>query len=150
MGFALTAQWLITPAKILCLGGKAVGIIFLIGIGGFVGAVSRYWISGLAQELSRSVNFPYGTLVVNVLGCFMIGFLAYLVESRGALNSETRMTVFIGMLGAFTTFSTFSHETINLFQDGELTQGMANIVMNNALGLAAVWAGRLIAYLIWR
>lgn len=126
------------------------GTIFLIGIGGFVGAICRYIVSGLAQNWSRSVDFPYGTLVVNILGCFILGFLTYLAESRSAFSPESRMTVFLGMLGAFTTFSTFGQETINLFQDGELAQGMANILLNNALGLAGVLIGRSMAYLIWR
>jgi CrcB protein len=134
----------------IVLGDEAMGTIFLIGIGGFLGAVCRYWISGLAQNLFRSVDFPYGTLAVNVIGCFVIGFLTYLVEFQSAFNPGIRMTVLIGMLGAFTTFSTFSQETINLVLSGEITHGMANILLNNALGLAAVWFGRSFAFWIWR
>jgi len=84
-----------------------------IGVGGFAGSVARYLVSGLVQEASRSVNFPYGTLVVNVLGCLLIGFASYLLESR-AFFSESARFFFMGVLGGLTTFSTFSNKRIIL------------------------------------
>ena len=88
--------------------------ILLVGIGGFIGSVLRYLVGGWAQQLSKSVQFPYGTLTVNLLGCFVIGLLSQLAEARGLFTPETRALVFIGMLGGFTTFSSFSNETFNL------------------------------------
>ena len=88
--------------------------ILLVGFGGFVGAVLRYGISGWVQRWTGSVNFPYGTLAVNLLGCLVIGLLAGLAEDRGLFTPEARLFLFIGVLGAFTTFSTFGIETLNL------------------------------------
>jgi fluoride exporter len=126
------------------------GRIVLIGIGGMLGAILRYLIGAQAQDYFRSVTFPFGTLVVNALGCLMIGVLSYFVESRGALTAETRMLLMTGLLGAFTTFSSFSLETVNLISSGQLVAGLANIAANNVLGLAAVWVGRVTPFLIWR
>lgn len=124
--------------------------LILIGIGGFLGSVLRYWVSGYVQQLSRSVDFPYGTLVVNVLGCLTIGFLSQLVETRGLFTSQARAFVFIGLLGGFTTFSTFGNESINLLRDGENVFALGNVAAHLALGLGAVWFGRTLAFLIWR
>ncbi|MBN1668729.1 MAG: fluoride efflux transporter CrcB [Anaerolineales bacterium] len=126
------------------------GKIILIGLGGFIGAIFRYFVSGYVQEFSKSASFPYGTLVVNVLGSFVLGFLYYFIESRGALTPEMRALLLIGMLGAFTTFSTFSLETLNLVLHGEFIQALANLSANFVLGLMAVWAGRMLPVLIWR
>ena len=85
--------------------------LLAIGAGGFVGAILRYLISGLVQNLSGSIRFPFGTLAVNVIGCLFIGLLVYLVETRSMFGAAARMFVFIGLLGSFTTFSTFGNET---------------------------------------
>lgn len=119
--------------------------IFLVGIGGFVGSVLRYLASGVVQDLSKSVAFPYGTLAVNVIGCFAIGFLSYLAESRGLFTAESRALVFVGILGGFTTFSTFGSETMNLWRDGEHSYVFANIVTSLILCLGAVWLGRVLS-----
>ncbi len=124
--------------------------IFLVGIGGFIGSISRYLVSGYAQQLSQSVDFPYGTLAVNVLGCFIIGVLSQLAESRGLFTGEARLFAVTGFLGGFTTFSSFGNETLNLARDSQMTGALANIGANVALGLFAVWLGRSAAYLIWR
>ncbi len=123
--------------------------ILLIGMGGALGSVARYLVSGWVQAISRNVTFPYGTLTVNVVGCFVIGFLAQLAEARGMLTSEARAFIFIGLLGGFTTFSTFGNETFNLARSGEMTSALANVGANVILGLLAVWVGHTIAYLIW-
>ncbi len=123
--------------------------IWLVGIGGFIGSVMRYVLGGYVQQSSRSI-FPYGTLTVNVIGCFVIGFLAQLAENRGVFSSEARAFVFIGILGGFTTFSSFGNETFNLARDGQILSVFANVGSNVILGLFAVWLGRTVSYLIWR
>ena len=124
--------------------------ILWVGLGGFVGAVLRYGVSGWVQKWSGSVNFPHGTLAVNLLGCLMIGLLSQLTESRSVFTSETRLFVFIGVLGAFTTFSTFSSETMNLLLDGEDLFALSNVAAQLGGGLGMVWLGRVLVRLMWR
>ncbi|HBR58674.1 MAG TPA: fluoride efflux transporter CrcB, partial [Blastocatellia bacterium] len=124
--------------------------LILVGIGGFAGSVLRYLISGYAQDFSGSIGFPYGTLAVNLAGCFVIGFLSQLADARGVFTSDTRALVFIGIMGGFTTFSTFGNETMNLFRDGESGYALANIGAHIFLGLFFVWVGRSLSFLIWR
>jgi len=124
--------------------------ILLIGIGGFVGSVLRYWVSGDVQQLTKSAEFPYGTMVVNILGCLAIGVLSQLAESRGAFTAESRALIFVGFLGGFTTFSTFGNETMNLLRSGQNALAFANLCVHLVFGLGAVWLGRSLAHLIWR
>jgi len=124
--------------------------ILLVGFGGFIGSVSRYLASGYVQQAMKSIDFPYGTLVVNVVGCFIIGFLAQLAEDRGVFTSQSRLFVFTGFLGGFTTFSSFGNETLNLARDSQMMNALANVGANVLLGLFAVWLGRTVSYLIWR
>jgi CrcB protein len=123
--------------------------ILLIGMGGALGSIARYLVSGWMQAISRNATFPLGTLTVNVVGCFVIGFLAQLAESWGMFTSEARAFVFIGILGGFTTFSTFGNETYNLAHSGEMASALANVGANVILGLLAVWLGHITASLIW-
>src|SRR6202162_5624505 len=95
--------------------------------------------TGYVQHWSRSIDFPYGTLAVNLIGCFIIGFLSQLAETRGVLTAESRTFVFIGILGGFTTFSAFGNETMNLWRDGKNLLAMANVAAHVLLGLGAVW-----------
>jgi fluoride exporter len=124
--------------------------IIWVGAGGFLGSVLRYFVSGAVQQLSGSLNFPYGTLAVNVIGCLLIGFLSQLVEMRGVLNAEARLLIMTGLLGGFTTFSTWSNETMTLLRDGQVGLALVNVGGSVALGLLAVWAGYTAAYSIWR
>lgn len=124
--------------------------ILLIGAGGFVGSILRYLVSGYAQQLSKSATFPYGTLAVNIIGCFLIGFLSHLADTRGVFTPESRALVFVGLLGGFTTFSTFGNESINLFRNGEAFFALSNAGMHLVLGFGAVWLGRTMSYMIWR
>jgi CrcB protein len=124
--------------------------IALVGTGGFIGSVFRYLGSGLVQDLSGSIGFPWGTLAVNVLGCFAIGFLSHLADERGVFSTEARSFLFVGILGGFTTFSTFGNESMNLFRSGENVYALANVGMHVVLGLLFVWLGSALAYLIWR
>ena len=137
-----------TPTKFI-FGGVNVGKIFLVGTGGFIGSVLRYVLGGVAQQLTRSESFPYGTLAVNLIGCLAIGCLAELAETRGFFTSESRAFVFIGLLGGFTTFSAFGNETMNLWRDGESAFAIANIGANVVFGLGFVWLGRTAAYQLW-
>lgn len=124
--------------------------ILYVALGGALGSVSRYLLGTWTQSISKSIDFPYGTLTVNLIGCFVIGFLSHLAESRGAFTPETRALVFIGILGGFTTFSSFGNDTLNLLRDGETFNALANVGANVILGLSLVWLGRAAAYWIWK
>ena len=126
------------------------GNLVLIGVGGFVGAIARFWLSGRVQDLSGSIGFPYGTLVVNLAGCFLLGVLSYLVDARGLFSPEARSLLIVGLLGAFTTFSTFSSESLNLLMSGETLRAMINVSSSVLLGILAVWVGRALPLLLWR
>jgi CrcB protein len=90
--------------------------------------------------------FPYGTLAVNVLGCLVIGFLAGLAETRAAFTSEARLFLFVGILGGFTTFSSFALETFSLARDTQNVAALMNIGLQLILGLLAVWIGNVLAH----
>ena len=124
--------------------------LLLIGAGGFIGSVLRYVIGGLVQTLSQSIGFPYGTLAVNILGCFCIGFLSELFDTRAFIDPDTRAFLVVGVLGGFTTFSAFGNETMNLIRDGEAALALMNVSAQVLLGLGAVWLGYTLAYVIWR
>lgn len=111
-----------------------------IAAGGALGALLRYWVSnGVYQLLGR--DFPYGTLAVNVLGSLAMGLLYVLLLERSAAAPEWRALLLVGVLGAFTTFSTFSLETLNLLQDGALLRASLNITLSVVVCLAAAWLG---------
>jgi len=124
--------------------------LLIVGMGGFIGAVLRYLISGGVQKWSQSVDFPYGTLAVNLIGCLIIGMLTRLDEMRGLLSPEMRFFILIGLLGAFTTYSTFSNEAMNLINDRRFNMAALYMAAHLVLGLGAVMAGRLSTYFIWR
>lgn len=124
--------------------------VLFVALGGALGSVSRYLLGTWTQTLSKSLDFPYGTLTVNLIGCFIIGVLAELAETRGAFTPESRAFLFVGILGGFTTFSSFGNDTINLLRDGEVFNALVNIGANVIVGLFLVWLGRAVAYLIWR
>ena len=126
------------------------GKILWVGFGGFFGSIGRYLLSGYIQHLMKGTGFPYGTLVVNLIGCLLIGFLSQWAGARGFLSPEARLFVFMGLLGGFTTFSTFSNETMNLWQAGASAAALANVAVHVALGLGAAWLGHVLAYGIWR
>ncbi len=113
--------------------------ILLLAAGGAIGTVGRYAVSGLTHKYIDGA-FPYGTLMVNILGSLIIGFLWGTWETAN-ISSQLRTFIFIGILGGFTTFSTFSLETLNLFRDGEIKTAMFNILANNILGLIMVFGG---------
>jgi len=120
-----------------------------VGIGGFAGSVARYWLSALVQA-RFGTGFPFGTLAVNVLGCLAIGVLAGLGEGRMPLPPETRALLLVGLLGGFTTFSAFGNDTIDLARAQQLPLAVLNVAAQVALGLSAVWLGRIAASWIAR
>lgn len=124
--------------------------LLLIGMGGFCGAVMRYLISGGVQKWTQSIDFPYGTLAVNLAGCLIIGMLTRLDEMRSLLSPEMRFFILIGLLGAFTTYSTFSNEAMNLINDRRFNMAFVYLGAHIVLGLGAVLLGRLTTYFIWR
>jgi CrcB protein len=119
---------------------------FLIGSGGFIGSVLRYWTSVNAYKIFGE-KFPYGTFVVNVLGCLLIGFIVEISENRFLISPEVRSFLMIGFLGGYTTFSTFGYETFALLQDKDYLTALLNIILSVVLCIAAVWIGALIAKL---
>ena len=119
--------------------------IVLIGIGGGVGAIFRFLVSRCSQGI-LGFAFPYGTLIVNVTGAFFIGLLSVLIFERIAqLGEELRALLLIGLLGGFTTFSTFSLETLELWRRGEVFKTILYISLSVGLSLIATWGGMVIA-----
>ena len=125
------------------------GKVLLVGVGGFLGSIARYLVSGYIQDRTGEL-FPFGTLAVNVIGCFVIGGLSELVEARAFLSPETRALMVVGVLGGFTTFSAFGNETVNLLRDGEWAFAAMNLLTHAVLAIGAVWVGRTMAHAIWR
>jgi CrcB protein len=114
--------------------------ILLVGIGGFVGSVARYLVAVLFAGQISSV-FPFATLTVNVVGCFVIGILFGLSDRGNLLSPEWRMLLTTGFCGGFTTFSTFSYESLRLMQDGEYLYLAAYVLISVVVGLAATFVG---------
>lgn len=113
----------------------------MVGTGGFLGALLRYGLSGLVHRLFPLTTFPYGTLAANLSGCLLIGVIAGLAESRQLFGPEIRLFAMIGILGGFTTFSTFGYETFNMIRDSEYAGALGNVGLNVLLGVVLVWAG---------
>jgi len=116
----------------------AIRLIYVI-IGGGLGALLRYLLSGIIQKQSASL-FPYGTLVVNLIGAVVIGFLWELFQNI-TVSTNMRAFIFMGIIGAFTTFSTFSLETFNLLKDNQYITALINVVVNNVFCIILVFAG---------
>jgi CrcB protein len=112
--------------------------------------VAAYLVGGLAQSAFPGSTFPYGTLVVNVTGCFAIGLVSQLIEVHGALGPAARAFLVVGALGGYTTFSAFGNETVNLLRDGQRLAAGINVGGQLVLALGAVWLGRLAAHLFWK
>ena len=115
--------------------------VLLVAAGGALGSVARYKLSGFVLHHTIDWRFPAGTFAVNVIGCFVAGLLAGLAEKHDFFSPETRLLVFTGILGGFTTFSAFGLETMHLLKRGELGIAAANVLLSVAVGLAALWIG---------
>lgn len=121
--------------------------LLLVGFGGFAGTLGRYWLSGfIARRYGET--FPFGTLIVNALGCFLIGFFFYLLYERTLTAPTERTVILIGLIGGFTTFSSYGLQTFTLLRDGEVLLALVNIAASNVLCLLLVWAGYALARVI--
>lgn len=117
----------------------------LIFIGAGTGGVLRYWVSSVLHYWAGK-SFPIGTLVVNISGCLLMGFLfAFMLDRLHSLSTSLRPLLLIGFLGGYTTFSAFSIETLELFEQGAWLMALSNILLNTLLCLCAVWLGTLLA-----
>ena len=114
-----------------------------IGVGGAIGAILRFVISGIAYNLLGQ-NFPWGTLVVNMIGCLLIGLFSQLFEEI-AISPNLRVLILVGGLGAFTTFSTYALENVNLLRDGQFSIAFLNIIVSTAVGIVFVFLGMALA-----
>jgi len=118
--------------------------ILLVGSGGFIGSVARYYISRLVQN-SALTSFPTGTLFVNILGSLILGFLVGLAVKNPSFSIEWRLTLMVGFCGGFTTFSTFTSENLKLMQDGQFLYVLSYTGLSILLGFTAVYLGYLIS-----
>ena len=114
-----------------------------IGVAGFAGAVARYHVEGLVSRQTRGA-FPWGTLAVNVSGCFLLGLLVTLLTERFLPHPTVRVALTIGFVGAYTTFSTFAYETLRLGEDGAVGLATMNVVASLAIGILAAWLGTVV------
>lgn len=115
-----------------------------MGAGGFVGAAVRYLAGGLVYRFLPT-SFPYATFLINVSGCFAIGALAVLAEERFVVGAGARLFWMVGVLGGYTTFSTFGYETLALIREGSQAAALLNAAGQLLLGLLAVWLGMVVA-----
>ena len=119
----------------------------IVFAGGGVGAALRYWMQGVIHTFSGAA-FPYGTMVVNVLGSFLIGFLMSVFDERFVVQPMLRVFLTVGLLGGFTTFSSFSYETMALLRDGSYSLGLLNVAGSVGLCLAVAWLGLTVGKLL--
>lgn len=112
----------------------------LLALAGAMGSLARYGIAGLVQRI-HGTSFPWGTMVVNLSGCFLTGFLWTLFENRWPVSGETRALILVGFMGAYTTFSAFILESGELMRSAEWAQAIGNIAMQNIFGFFALFVG---------
>ena len=115
--------------------------VLLVGLGGGLGSIGRYLLGGWVHRWPAVESFPAGTLVVNVVGCFLIGIVGGLATGRQMFGADLRLFLMIGVLGGFTTYSSFAFETLALARDAEVGRALANVAAQVVLGLAAAWLG---------
>ena len=149
MEFAATAPGLMTPTEVavgvFSLEAESMEKLLWAGVGGFFGSTLRYVVGGALARAKGGATFPIETLVINVIGCFLIGCLAGLAETRGLFTGTTRVLLFIGVLGGFTTFSAFGYETFQLLRVGQWPAATASVGLQVVLGVGGVWAGNVVA-----
>lgn len=123
--------------------------ITLIALAGAVGALLRYGVSGMTHRFAGE-GFPYGTLAVNAIGCFAAGVLTgATLGGATAMREEVRVALFVGLLGGFTTYSTFAKETLAFVDDGDWTRAGVNVLLTNAVCLIGVWIGHRLSQRIY-
>ncbi len=120
----------------------------IVGAGGFIGSALRFVVSGWVQRLAAASVMPYGTLAVNVIGCLALGFLGGMAEYRQVFEPGQRLFLMVGILGGFTTFSTFAFESIELMQDAEMIKAVLNTFAQIVLGFGAAFAGYILARIL--
>ena len=116
--------------------------VIYVGIGGFLGAILRYTLGSYIGTLTKHLPFYFSTLTVNIIGCILIGLLTGFFESQKLMSNEIRLFLMLGLLGSFTTFSTFSLDTMVLFGEERFMMGVLNVFSHVLLGLGGVFAGR--------
>jgi CrcB protein len=119
----------------------------LIALAGSAGTLARYWLSGFVYDVLGR-DFPWGTAVVNILGCFLFGLVFELGEDRMLLRTEARVVLLTGFMGAFTTFSTFVFESAGFLEDGRYLPALANVAFQTVLGFAALFAGLMLGRML--
>lgn len=112
----------------------------VVAVGGALGAMARYWLGSVIGQALPS-RFPYGTVVINITGCFIIGFFLTLASEKINISPNWRLAVAVGFVGAYTTFSTFEYETFKLVETGSGLSALMNVIVSLVLGFAAVWGG---------
>jgi CrcB protein len=120
----------------------------VVGAGGFLGSAARYLLQGLVYRYVPA-DFPYATFLINVSGCYAIGFLGVLAQELFVVGPTARLFLMVGILGGYTTFSTFGYETVQLLREGSGLLAAANVGGQVVLGLVAVWAGAVTARGLW-
>ena|SRR5436190_106663 len=115
--------------------------LLLIAVGGAAGTLARYGTGTVLRDVSGRTGFPWGTLAVNLIGCFVIGYLSSLFLERMVVRSEYQLMLTVGFLGGYTTFSTFGLETANLLNNRQYFFFAANLLLSNVLGIALVIVG---------
>lgn len=112
----------------------------VVGLGGFLGAIARFWLGGIISNRMGS-RFPYGTFVINISGSFLIGLIFTVLAEKTHWSPNWRYLIPIGFIGAYTTFSTFEYETFRNFQDGEILVALLNVGLSVVTGFLSVWCG---------
>ena len=120
--------------------------VLFVGIGGFMGSSLRYVITGKIHDMMSKPWFPYGTLFVNIAGCFVLGLLNGIFEVKHIFGHEIRLMILVGVLGGFTTFSTFGYESLSLFREGQMMGMAINITLHILLGLSSAYFGYKLAF----
>ncbi len=118
--------------------------MLLIALAGAFGTLARYGLGGVVQRVSPETHLPVGTLVVNVVGCFLFGVVWSLAHERLLIDSEARLVILVGFMGAFTTFSTFIYETGSFLNDARWLMATVNILIQTLIGLLSLFGGVLV------
>ena len=116
------------------------GKLLCLALAGAAGTLARYWLSGGVNR-AAGIGFPWGTVTVNLLGCFLFGLILTLSEERAVLSANTRLILLVGFMGALTTFSSFAGDTLGLLRNSQYLYAFANITLQNIAGLTLLWLG---------